>query len=216
MVTETAADFKAFRSTMAPSLEARELWKGYIHSVVELAVPESLNLLPGQLHMLNEAVEKEEARLRAPVPARDMTGSGIPCATLHDVIDLMVKETGGVLKPFQVEKEYQTVLSLRGRSTLESSVECPRIYETAEEMKARAREALIPKHLRKGVSLSGREAEEKEADQSRACSGAVPAPRGLPDSGPPRIWRNRSQSDVCVMSEELRLKLAEKRLLCQD
>ncbi|XP_069042259.1 signal-transducing adaptor protein 1 isoform X2 [Lepisosteus oculatus] len=45
-----------------PSLEARELWKGFIHSVVKLSVPSSLILLPGQLHMLHEVVEKETAR----------------------------------------------------------------------------------------------------------------------------------------------------------
>ncbi|XP_018525698.1 signal-transducing adaptor protein 2 [Lates calcarifer] len=46
----------------APNAEARELWKGYIHSVSELSVPSSLNLLPGQIHMLLEAVEKEKDR----------------------------------------------------------------------------------------------------------------------------------------------------------
>ncbi|KAK2841454.1 hypothetical protein Q7C36_013033 [Tachysurus vachellii] len=48
----------------APSLEARELWKGFIFSVVKLEVPMSLNLLPGQIHMLREAVDKEIERLR--------------------------------------------------------------------------------------------------------------------------------------------------------
>ncbi|KAM9474787.1 signal-transducing adaptor protein 1-like [Clarias gariepinus] len=48
----------------APSLEARELWKGFILSVVKLQVPSSLNLLPGQVHMLREAVEKENERLK--------------------------------------------------------------------------------------------------------------------------------------------------------
>ncbi|XP_036435491.1 signal-transducing adaptor protein 2b isoform X2 [Colossoma macropomum] len=52
----------------APSLEARELWKGFIFSVVELAVPTSLNLLPGQIHMLREVVEKEKLR-RKPLPS---------------------------------------------------------------------------------------------------------------------------------------------------
>ncbi|XP_048844897.1 signal-transducing adaptor protein 2a [Brienomyrus brachyistius] len=53
----------------APSLEARELWKGFIYSVVELSVPSSLNLLPGQLYMLKEVVERErERRRRKPPP----------------------------------------------------------------------------------------------------------------------------------------------------
>uniref|UniRef100_A0A8C9X490 Signal transducing adaptor family member 2b n=1 Tax=Sander lucioperca TaxID=283035 RepID=A0A8C9X490_SANLU len=43
---------------------SRELWKGYIQSVAELSVPSSLTLLPGQIHMLKEAVEKEKERKR--------------------------------------------------------------------------------------------------------------------------------------------------------
>ncbi|KAK2900499.1 hypothetical protein QQF64_015574 [Cirrhinus molitorella] len=49
----------------APNLEARELWKGFLYSVVDLAVPTTLTLLPGQLHMLKEVVEKEKMRRKA-------------------------------------------------------------------------------------------------------------------------------------------------------
>uniref|UniRef100_A0A4W5QPL0 Signal transducing adaptor family member 2b n=1 Tax=Hucho hucho TaxID=62062 RepID=A0A4W5QPL0_9TELE len=52
----------------APSLEARELWKGFIYSVVELSVPSSLNLLPGQIHMMRETVETERARRKTLSP----------------------------------------------------------------------------------------------------------------------------------------------------
>ncbi|KAL6107440.1 stap2 [Pungitius sinensis] len=52
----------------APNAEARELWRGYICSVVELAVPASINLLPGQIQMLKETVEKEEARINNASP----------------------------------------------------------------------------------------------------------------------------------------------------
>uniref|UniRef100_A0A8C9WZA0 Signal transducing adaptor family member 2b n=1 Tax=Sander lucioperca TaxID=283035 RepID=A0A8C9WZA0_SANLU len=48
----------------ASNAESRELWKGYIQSVAELSVPSSLTLLPGQIHMLKEAVEKEKERKR--------------------------------------------------------------------------------------------------------------------------------------------------------
>ncbi|XP_056234509.1 signal-transducing adaptor protein 2-like [Seriola aureovittata] len=54
-----------------PNTEARELWKGYILSVTELSVPSSLNLLPGQIHMLKEAVEKEKERLKNVPPPAD-------------------------------------------------------------------------------------------------------------------------------------------------
>lgn len=55
----------------APNTEARELWKGFIRSVVELDVPPSLNLLPGQIHMLKEAVEKEKQRVPNPSSAAE-------------------------------------------------------------------------------------------------------------------------------------------------
>lgn len=61
----------------APNGEARELWKGFIHSIAELSVPSSLNLLPGQIHILKEAVDKEKLRL-------DNTPSPIPAATTDD------------------------------------------------------------------------------------------------------------------------------------
>ncbi|XP_035271813.1 signal-transducing adaptor protein 2-like isoform X1 [Anguilla anguilla] len=168
----------------ASSLEARVLWKGFILSVVELAVPSSLNLLPGQLHMLAEVIEKEKARRKPPPlpqgpvpspylpllanmppcyhpvsrleaemflernqefgnfllrPGRDGTSlavttyqdlngrpvfrhyrvarkpdggfsldveNPIPCATLHDVIDLLVERTSGALRPLILEESY--------------------------------------------------------------------------------------------------------------
>ncbi|KAJ8378573.1 hypothetical protein AAFF_G00238780 [Aldrovandia affinis] len=63
----------------APSLEARELWKGFIQAVVELSVPSSLNLLPGQLHMLGEVVEKERRRRKpASLPAAPTTPLHLP------------------------------------------------------------------------------------------------------------------------------------------
>ncbi|XP_029470369.1 signal-transducing adaptor protein 2 isoform X3 [Rhinatrema bivittatum] len=45
------------------NLELRELWKGFILTVVELRVPTNLTLLPGHLCMLGEALEKEKQRL---------------------------------------------------------------------------------------------------------------------------------------------------------
>ncbi|KAA0714289.1 Signal-transducing adaptor protein 2 [Triplophysa tibetana] len=49
----------------APSLEARELWKGFVLSVAKLSVPASLNLLPGQIHMMKEVIKKEKIRLQS-------------------------------------------------------------------------------------------------------------------------------------------------------
>ncbi|XP_076860459.1 signal-transducing adaptor protein 2b [Brachyhypopomus gauderio] len=46
----------------APSLEAREVWKGFIYCIAKLEIPSSFNLLPGQLHLLKEVVETERKR----------------------------------------------------------------------------------------------------------------------------------------------------------
>ncbi|XP_051232439.1 signal-transducing adaptor protein 1 isoform X1 [Dicentrarchus labrax] len=49
-----------------PNAEARELWKGFIQSVAELSIPSIANLLPGQIRMLKEAIEKEKERIQTP------------------------------------------------------------------------------------------------------------------------------------------------------
>ncbi|XP_061834722.1 signal-transducing adaptor protein 2a [Nerophis lumbriciformis] len=54
----------------APNLESRELWKGFLYSVTDLNVPSSLTLLPGQLQMLKEVVDKERSRRRSRTPTR--------------------------------------------------------------------------------------------------------------------------------------------------
>ncbi|KAM4574961.1 signal-transducing adaptor protein 1-like, partial [Fundulus diaphanus] len=52
----------------APNAESRELWKGFMYSVAKLQVPLSLNLLPGQVHILRETIQKERERLENPNP----------------------------------------------------------------------------------------------------------------------------------------------------
>uniref|UniRef100_A0A8C6RSY9 Signal transducing adaptor family member 2 n=1 Tax=Nannospalax galili TaxID=1026970 RepID=A0A8C6RSY9_NANGA len=52
----------------AESLESREMWKGFILTVVELRVPSNLTLLPGHLYMMAEVQAKEEARRALEVP----------------------------------------------------------------------------------------------------------------------------------------------------
>lgn len=83
----------------APNLESRELWKGFLYSVIDvnmnhlytctlcaclfscltclitlfslqLNVPSCLTLLPGQLQMLKEVVDKERSRRRSRNPSR--------------------------------------------------------------------------------------------------------------------------------------------------
>ncbi|KAM6167570.1 signal-transducing adaptor protein 2 [Erethizon dorsatum] len=53
----------------AESLESREMWKGFILTVVELCVPSNLTLLPGHLYMMAEILAREEARRALEVPS---------------------------------------------------------------------------------------------------------------------------------------------------
>ncbi|KAF6727934.1 Signal-transducing adaptor protein 2 [Oryzias melastigma] len=61
----------------ASNTESRELWKAFIHSIAQLSIPPFLTLLPGQIHMLNEAVLQEEERLKnlqSPSTGQDISG----------------------------------------------------------------------------------------------------------------------------------------------
>ncbi|TTM04441.1 Signal-transducing adaptor protein 2 [Bagarius yarrelli] len=69
------------KDSNAPSLETRELWKGFIISVVKLLVPTTLNLLPGQIHMLKEAVDKEIERLKENMEKSASAKASITVAT---------------------------------------------------------------------------------------------------------------------------------------
>ncbi|KAJ7993004.1 hypothetical protein DPEC_G00267950 [Dallia pectoralis] len=71
----------------APSLETRELWKAFILSVVELSVPCSLNLLPGQVHLLRETVKIE--RTRRETMSRITAASAAPSHLYVSLIDDM-------------------------------------------------------------------------------------------------------------------------------
>ncbi|XP_073881527.1 signal-transducing adaptor protein 2 isoform X4 [Macaca fascicularis] len=51
------------------TLECREMWKGFILTVVELRVPSNLTLLPGHLYMMAEVLAKEEARRALETPS---------------------------------------------------------------------------------------------------------------------------------------------------
>lgn len=48
------------------SLESREMWKGFILTMVEMKVPTTLSLLPGHIYMLSEALDKEKERRSKP------------------------------------------------------------------------------------------------------------------------------------------------------
>nr|XP_019936161.1 PREDICTED: signal-transducing adaptor protein 2-like [Paralichthys olivaceus] len=87
----------------APNTEARELWKGYILSVSQLSVPSSLNLLPGQFHMLQEAVEKEKERLKCVAP---------PEVTSNYYINLEVELPPAIFSHYRVTPKHEGGFSI--------------------------------------------------------------------------------------------------------
>ncbi|XP_025052304.1 signal-transducing adaptor protein 2 isoform X3 [Alligator sinensis] len=50
------------RDVQAENLESREMWKGFILTIMEMKVPSNLTLLPGHLYMMSEALAKEQER----------------------------------------------------------------------------------------------------------------------------------------------------------
>ncbi|XP_072449932.1 signal-transducing adaptor protein 1-like isoform X5 [Chiloscyllium punctatum] len=76
------------RDPMTDSLESREQWKGFIHTVAKLEIPK-LDLLPGQFHRLNEVLEEEIKQRRKstppPLPARPVTPD--PVQDVYDDVE---------------------------------------------------------------------------------------------------------------------------------
>ncbi|KAM9111876.1 signal-transducing adaptor protein 2 [Pangshura tecta] len=66
----------------AESLETREMWKGFILTVVEMKVPSNLTLLPGHIYMMSEALSKEQER-RAELSQR-CAASSFDCGSLEE------------------------------------------------------------------------------------------------------------------------------------
>ncbi|XP_031430465.1 signal-transducing adaptor protein 2b isoform X2 [Clupea harengus] len=114
---------------MAPSLETRELWKGFILSVKELSVPTSLNLLPGQVLMMREVVEREMDR-RSSLPSSAPTPTPAPPPTTTTTTKCIVKGSSPL---------YLSVVS-----------EMPACYEAVSRTEA---EILLERHPDKGNLL---------------------------------------------------------------
>uniref|UniRef100_A0A8C5P6G9 Signal transducing adaptor family member 1 n=1 Tax=Leptobrachium leishanense TaxID=445787 RepID=A0A8C5P6G9_9ANUR len=66
--------------------EDAEEWKGFIRTVVELAVPNCLALLPGQLIRLKEVLEKETSRRASDIPEEEPPSPPLStCKTYEEV-----------------------------------------------------------------------------------------------------------------------------------
>ncbi|ELV09297.1 Signal-transducing adaptor protein 2 [Tupaia chinensis] len=108
------------------SLESREMWKGFILTVVELRVPSSLTLLPGHLYMMAEVLAKEEARRALQMPSTPVirhykvkrespkyvidVEEPFSCGSLDAVVNYFVSHTNKALVPFLLDEDYEKVI----------------------------------------------------------------------------------------------------------
>ncbi|KAF0042320.1 hypothetical protein F2P81_005852 [Scophthalmus maximus] len=115
----------------APNTEARELWKGYILSVSELSVPPSLNLLPGQFHMLQEAVDKETERLKHVDP---------PEVTSSPYINLQVNFPPAIFSHYRVTGKQEGGFSI----DVDNPVPCATLSDVINHLVEKTDGALVP------------------------------------------------------------------------
>ncbi|KAB0396896.1 hypothetical protein E2I00_009811, partial [Balaenoptera physalus] len=93
------------------SLESREMWKGFILTVVELRVPSNLTLLPGHLYMMAEALAKEEARRALEMPSTPVVRHyKFSCTSLDAVVNYFVSHSNKKLMPFLLDDDYEKVI----------------------------------------------------------------------------------------------------------
>ncbi|XP_054529449.1 signal-transducing adaptor protein 2 isoform X4 [Pan paniscus] len=108
------------------TLECREMWKGFILTVVELRVPTDLTLLPGHLYMMSEVLAKEEARRALETPSTHVVRhykvkregpkyvidveQPFSCTSLDAVVNYFVSHTKKALVPFLLDEDYEKVL----------------------------------------------------------------------------------------------------------
>ncbi|XP_063476879.1 signal-transducing adaptor protein 2 isoform X5 [Symphalangus syndactylus] len=108
------------------TLECREMWKGFILTVVELRVPTDLTLLPGHLYMMSEVLAKEEARRALETPSTHVVRhykvkregpkyvidveEPFSCTSLDAVVNYFVSHTKKALVPFLLDEDYEKVL----------------------------------------------------------------------------------------------------------
>ncbi|KAI4584010.1 hypothetical protein MJG53_007289 [Ovis ammon polii x Ovis aries] len=108
------------------SLESREMWKGFILTVVELRVPSNLTLLPGHLYMMSEALAKEEARRALEMPSKPVVRhykvkregakyvidveEPFSCTSLEAVVNYFVSHSNKALVPFLLDEDYEKVI----------------------------------------------------------------------------------------------------------
>ncbi|XP_059774717.1 signal-transducing adaptor protein 2 isoform X8 [Balaenoptera ricei] len=108
------------------SLESREMWKGFILTVVELRVPSNLTLLPGHLYMMAEALAKEEARRALEMPSTPVVRhykvkcegpkyvidveEPFSCTSLDAVVNYFVSHSNKKLMPFLLDDDYEKVI----------------------------------------------------------------------------------------------------------
>ncbi|XP_061457178.1 signal-transducing adaptor protein 2 isoform X3 [Rhineura floridana] len=154
------------------SLESREMWKGFILTMVEMKVPSRLNLLPGHIYMLSEALEKEKER-QSRVDQPDLKDEKeLPetvsikhykvnlvggeyiidveeqyhCSSLSGVVDFFVSRSKRILVPLSLDESYAMTLEIMETDK-----------ESGESALVAPRKPNIPLRLPKAAGMPGEE-----------------------------------------------------------
>ncbi|ELK37448.1 Signal-transducing adaptor protein 2 [Myotis davidii] len=116
------------------SLESREMWKGFILTVVELRVPSNLTLLPGHLYMMAEALAKEEARRALEMPSCFMKVSRLEAQLLLE----RYPETP-LVRHYKVKREGPKYVI-----DVEEPVSCASLQDVVSYFVLQTKNALVP------------------------------------------------------------------------
>ncbi|XP_007949234.1 signal-transducing adaptor protein 2 [Orycteropus afer afer] len=188
------------------SLESREMWKGFISTVVELRVPCNLTLLPGHLYMMAEARDKEEARRSLETPACFLKVTRLEAQLLLERYpecgNLLLRPSGGdangvsvttrqilngspVVRHFKVKHEGATYVI-----DVEEPFSCGSLDAVVNYFVSHTRKALVPFLLDEDYEkVLGYVEADKENGESVWVSSSVPSapsPGPAPPAGGPK------------------------------
>ncbi|XP_036315822.1 signal-transducing adaptor protein 2 isoform X1 [Pipistrellus kuhlii] len=174
------------------SLESREMWKGFILTVVELRVPSNLTLLPGHLYMMAEALAKEEARRAQEMPSCFLKVSRLeaqlllerypecgnlllrPCGDGADGVSVSTRQTLGgspLVRHYKVKRDGpQYVIDV------EEPVSCASLQAVVNYFVSQTKNALVPFLLDEDYEkVLGYVEADKENGESVWVAPSVPA-----------------------------------------
>ncbi|XP_072457927.1 signal-transducing adaptor protein 2 isoform X4 [Notamacropus eugenii] len=142
------------------SLESREMWKGFITTVVEMKVPSNLTLLPGHKYMMAEALTKEKDRRAQEKPSCFLNVSRVEAQLLlekyPDCGNMLLRpgrgRSGGfsvttrqILNGAEMVKHYKVKCEGHGYVIdVEEPISCSSLHDVVNYFTSNTKGALVP------------------------------------------------------------------------